>query len=112
MTSNDCIFCKIAKKELPVELVYENEKVVAFNDLSPQAPVHILVIPKKHYTSLNEIDEISLLGELLKSVKEITKKLNIREYRTVINTGKEAGQAVFHVHLHILAKREMLWPPG
>lgn len=112
MTNNDCIFCKIANREIPVDLVYENETVAAFNDLNPQAPVHILVIPKKHYSSLNELNDLYIMGELLNGVKEITKKLNIKEYRTVINTGKEAGQAVFHLHLHILAKREMLWPPG
>lgn len=112
MFDKNCIFCKIANKEIPVELVYENEKIVAFNDLNPQAPLHLLVIPKEHYSSLNELNDKQLLGELLNAVKEITKKLKIKDYRTVINTGKEAGQAVFHLHLHILAKREMLWPPG
>ncbi len=112
MTNSNCIFCKIANKEIPTELIFETDDVVAFNDLSPQAPVHILVIPKKHYESLNEVDDVALLGKLLSGVKEITKKLNIKEYRTVINTGKEAGQAVFHIHLHILAGRTMLWPPG
>lgn len=112
MTDKDCIFCKIANKEIPVDLIYENEKIVAFNDLNPQAPIHVLVIPKKHYNSLNELDDVSIMGELLNGIKKITKNLNIKEYRTVINTGKEAGQAVFHLHLHILAKREMLWPPG
>lgn len=112
MTNNDCIFCKIANKEIPAELIYETETIAAFNDLNPQAPVHILVVPKKHFSSLNELNDISLMGDLLNGVKEITKKLNIKEYRTVINTGKEAGQAVPHLHLHILAKREMLWPPG
>lgn len=112
MSDENCIFCKIANKQIPTDLVYENESVVAFNDLHPQAPVHILVIPKEHYSSLNELENIQIMGELLRGVKEITKKLNIKEYRTIINTGKEAGQAVFHLHLHILAKREMLWPPG
>lgn len=112
MSNENCIFCKIANKQIPTDLVYENESVVAFNDLHPQAPVHILVIPKEHYSSLNELENIQIMGELLRGVKEITKKLNIKEYRTIINTGKEAGQAVFHLHLHILAKREMLWPPG
>ncbi len=109
---NDCIFCKIANKEIPTKIVYENEKIIAFNDLNPQAPSHILVIPKKHYSSLNEVEEKEILSELLFSVKEITKEKKIKDYRTVINTGKEAGQAVFHIHLHILSGREMLWPPG
>ena len=109
---NDCIFCKIANKEIPTKIVYENEKIIAFNDLNPQAPSHILVIPKKHYSSLNEVEEKEILSELLFSVKEITKEKKIKDYRTVINTRKEAGQAVFHIHLHILSGREMLWPPG
>lgn len=112
MSNENCIFCKIANKQIPTDLVYESENVVAFNDLHPHAPVHILVIPKAHYDSLNELEDTKMMGELLKSVKEITKKLNIKDYRTVINTGKEAGQAVFHLHIHIMAKREMLWPPG
>lgn len=112
MKDENCIFCKIANKEIPVTFVFENEKIVAFNDADPQAPVHILVIPKEHYNSLNEINDEVLLSELLLVVKEITKKLDIKEYRTVINTGKEAGQSVFHLHVHILAKRTMLWPPG
>ena len=108
----DCIFCKIASKEIPAKLVYESENVVGFRDINPQAPTHILVVPKKHYASLNELDDISLLGELMNAVKEITKKLEIQEYRTVINTGKSAGQEVFHIHIHILAGRDMKWPPG
>ncbi len=112
MKDENCIFCKIANKEIPVNFVFENEKIVAFNDADPQAPVHILVIPKEHYASLNETNDEVLLSELLLVVKEITKKLDIKEYRTVINTGKEAGQSVFHLHVHILAKRTMLWPPG
>ena len=112
MTNNDCIFCKIATKEIPVPLVFETKEIIAFNDINPQAPRHILVIPKKHYASLNELEDKNILGNLLFAVKEITKKEGIKEYRTVINTGKEAGQAVFHIHLHILSGRELLWPPG
>ena len=108
----DCIFCKIASKEIPAKLVYESENVVGFRDINPQAPTHILVVPKKHFASLNELDDISLMGELLNAVKKITKKLDIQEYRTVINTGKSAGQEVFHIHIHILAGRDMKWPPG
>ena len=108
----DCIFCKIANKEIPSSLVYEDEYTVAFNDLSPQAPTHILVIPKKHFESLNELDEEKIMSALFVAVKNVVKKLNIKEYRTVINTGESAGQTVFHIHLHILAGRPLKWPPG
>ena len=108
----DCIFCKIANKEIPSSLVYEDEYTVAFNDLSPQAPTHILVIPKKHFASLNELDEEKIMSALFVAVKNVVKKLNIKEYRTVINTGESAGQTVFHIHLHILAGRPLKWPPG
>lgn len=108
----DCIFCKIANKEIPSNLVYESENTVAFNDINPVAPVHILVIPKKHIESLNELNDKDLMAELLFSVKEICKKLNITDYRTVINTGKGAGQEVFHIHLHIISGRPLKWPPG
>lgn len=109
---DNCIFCKIARKEIPTPLVYEDDGVVAFNDLNPQAPTHILVIPKKHYASLNDVDDTALLGNLLNTVKKIAEKLGIKDYRTVINTGKEAGQEVFHLHIHLLSGRVMNWPPG
>ena len=108
----DCIFCKIAAKEIPSALVYEDEYTVAFNDLNPQTPTHILVIPKKHYASLNELDDEKVMSALFKAVKAVTSKLGIEEYRTVINTGESAGQTVFHIHIHILAGRPLKWPPG
>ncbi len=108
----DCIFCKIANKEIPSNFVYEDEDCVAFNDLNPQAPTHILVIPKKHYASLNELDDVKIMGALLNAVKNVTKKLNITDYRTVVNTGKQAGQEVFHIHFHVLSGRPLNWPPG
>lgn len=108
----NCIFCKIANKEIPSNLLYEDDYTVAFNDLNPQAPTHILVIPKKHVASLNELDDKVVLGALLNAVKEVTKKLDITDYKTVINTGAGAGQEVFHIHLHILAGRPLKWPPG
>ena len=108
----NCIFCKIAKGEIPTTPVYETEDVIAFNDLNPQAPVHILVIPKEHYSSLSEIDDIELLGKVTNAVREITKKLGITSYRTVINTGAQAGQTVMHLHFHIMAGREFTWPAG
>lgn len=108
----NCIFCKIANKEIPSNFVYEDEYTVAFNDLSPQAPTHILVIPKKHFASLNELDDEKVMSALFKAVQNVTNKLGIKEYRTVINTGESAGQTVFHIHIHILAGRPLKWPPG
>ena len=108
----NCIFCKIANKEIHSQLLYEDEYTVAFNDLNPQAPVHILVIPKKHFSSLNELEDKTIMSALLHTVKQVTKKLSITDYRTVINTGKAAGQEVFHLHIHVLAGRPFNWPPG
>lgn len=109
---DNCIFCKIANKEIPSNFVYEDDETVAFNDLNPQAPVHILVIPKKHFASVNELDDEKVMTALFKAVKNVTKKLGIDEYRTIINTGESAGQTVFHIHVHILAGRPLKWPPG
>lgn len=103
----DCIFCKIANKEIPTDAVFENDRVIAFNDLNPQALVHVLVIPKKHYASLNEIDDFSVGADILEGISQVVKKLGIKEYRTVINTGKSAGQSVFHVHAHILSGKNL-----
>lgn len=108
----NCIFCKIANKEIPSNFVYEDDYTAAFNDLNPQAPVHVLVIPKKHFSSLNELGDEETMKALFNAVKKVTQKLNITEYRTVINTGESAGQTVHHLHLHILAGRPLLWPPG
>ena len=110
--SNDCIFCKIANKEIPTDLIYEDEHVVAFNDLNPQAPVHFLVIPKRHYASMNEVDSQEAFGQIFSSVAKITSKLGIKEYRTVVNTGEDAGQTVFHIHVHVMAGRKFGWPAG
>lgn len=109
---DSCIFCKIANNEIPSNFLYEDDFTVAFNDLSPQAPIHILVIPKKHYASLNELDDEKTMSALLNAVKNVAKKLGLTEYRTVINTGESAGQTVFHLHIHILAGRAFNWPPG
>lgn len=108
----DCIFCKIATKEIPTEFVYEDEHVVAFNDLNPQAPVHILVIPKEHYASINEVTDKEVFAHLMYGVQKTAEKLKIKEFRTVINTGASAGQTVFHIHVHVLSGRDFLWPPG
>lgn len=108
----DCIFCKIANKEIPSNFIYEDEFAVAFNDLSPQAPTHVLVIPKKHFASLAELDDVEVLGGLMNAVRQTAIKLGLTDYRTVINTGEKAGQTVFHIHVHLLAGRAFNWPPG
>lgn len=110
--SSDCIFCKIANKEIQSDLLYEDENVVAFNDLNPQAPVHFLVIPKKHYASMNEVESNEVFGQIFSAVPKIAAKLGIREYRTVVNTGESAGQTVFHIHVHVMAGRKFGWPAG
>ena len=99
----DCIFCKIANGIIPTDFVYENDYVTAFKDINPKASTHVLVIPKEHFDSLNEVNDDKILLELLKGVKETAKALNLDNYRTVINTGKGAGQEVFHIHVHILS---------
>ena len=101
---SDCIFCKIINGDFGTEFVYENEHLVVFKDIHPKAPIHLLVVPKLHVTSLNELDDKELLAELMLGVKEVTKKIGLKSYRTQINTGKEAGQEVFHLHIHVLGK--------
>lgn len=100
----NCIFCKIIRGDFNTEFVYENEPLVVFKDINPKAPVHLLVVPKIHVPSLNELDDKDLLGELMLGVKEAAKKVGLKSYRTQINTGKEAGQEVFHLHIHVLGK--------
>lgn len=102
--AEDCIFCKIVNGEFNTEFVYETDKLVVFKDINPKAPIHLLVVPKIHVDSLNELNDKDLLGDLLMGVKEVTKKIGLKSYRTQINTGKEAGQEVFHLHIHILGK--------
>lgn len=112
---SDCIFCRIAAKTIPSKLVYEDDQAVAFEDVNPQAPVHLLVIPRKHVASLDGVqDETALLGHLLKTCAVLAgqKGLSQTGYRVVTNTGSDAGQTVFHLHLHLLGGRGMRWPPG
>lgn len=99
----NCIFCKIINGDFNTEFIYENDYVVVFKDINPKARIHLLVVPKVHVASLNELEDKKLMGELLSAVKETTKKAGIKSYKTLINTGKEAGQEVFHLHIHILA---------
>ena len=108
------IFLKIINKEIPADIIYEDDISIAFNDISPQAPTHILVIPKKEIQKISEADESDkeLLGHLLLVAKKITEENNIKDFRLVVNNGTEAGQTVFHLHIHILAGRTFGWPPG
>ena len=112
----DCLFCKIIDGEIPGDIVYENDSVLAFNDINPIAPVHILVIPKEHIATLNDLEEkhTQTLGELFLAAKQIASEKGISEsgYRTVFNCNKDAQQTVFHIHLHLIAGRQMSWPPG
>ncbi len=112
----DCIFCKIANKEIPSTIVYEDEDIIAFNDVNPEAPVHILVIPKKHISSLNAAaaEDERLLGRILLTIQQIAAEQGIAEagYRVVNNCGEMGGQTVQHMHFHLLGGREMLWPAG
>jgi histidine triad (HIT) family protein len=112
----DCIFCKIANKEIPAKLIYENDDVIAFPDIDPQAPVHILIVPKRHIPSLLDVkdNEMSLLSRIQEAVLAIAKEFNLedRGFRIVNNCKEEGGQTVEHLHFHFLAKRQMQWPPG
>lgn len=112
----DCLFCKIVKGDIPAKLIYQDDLVVAFDDINPQAPVHKLIIPIKHIATLNELttEDNSLVGHLLQTAKHLASELNIADdgYRVVMNCNPGAGQTVFHVHLHLLGGRMMTWPPG
>jgi histidine triad (HIT) family protein len=110
----DCLFCRIVAGEIPSTRVAETASALAFRDVSPQAPIHLLVIPKTHVQSLAEADDPAMLGELLSLAAEIARKEGLAEggYRTVINTGTNGGQTVGHLHLHVLGGRQLHWPPG
>ncbi|MFH1542729.1 MAG: histidine triad nucleotide-binding protein [bacterium] len=109
-----CIFCKIINKEIPADLVYEDEEVLAFNDIAPQAPVHILVIPKNHVAGVASVADVAGVAKLFSVMQKlaIEKGIEASGYRIVVNQGKEGGQAVDHLHFHLLGGRQMQWPPG
>ena len=116
MAENDCIFCSIQSGDIPSDKVYEDEQTFAFRDINPQAPMHILIVPREHLESLNDAasgDE-ALLGHLLRIAAKIANQQGIAEngFRVVVNTGAESGQSVWHLHLHLLGGRPMNWPPG
>ncbi|MGH9752590.1 MAG: histidine triad nucleotide-binding protein [Blastocatellia bacterium] len=116
MSENNCLFCRIIAGEITSKKVYEDDLALAFHDINPQAPTHILIVPKKHIASLNEAsqDDQALLGHLTLVVSKLADQLGVVAggYRTVINTGAGAGQSVWHIHVHLLGGRVMGWPPG
>lgn len=101
---SDCIFCKIINGDFNTEFVYENEHIVVFKDINPKAPIHLLVVPRVHVESLNELEDRNLMAEILVGIKEVTKKIGLKSYNIQVNTGKEAGQEVMHLHFHVLGK--------
>jgi len=114
--AGDCLFCRIVRKEIPAKILFENERLLAFEDIRPKAPVHALVIPKDHFASLNDAPDGAgaLLGEILLRAREIAREKGIGEsgYRIVLNTARDSGQEVLHIHFHILGGRRLAWPPG
>ena len=111
-----CIFCKIAEGQIPAEVVYEDDQVLAFRDLNPQAPLHVLVIPRRHISTINDLGpgDAELVGRMYLAAQKVANEtgFSTRGYRTVMNCNSEAGQSVYHIHLHVLAGRAMQWPPG
>ena len=112
----DCLFCKIIAGQIPASIVYQDDRVVAFKDINPQAPTHVLVVPRRHIASLNDLtdEDDQIVGEVVRRAAAIAKTKGISEsgFRTVFNTNREAGQTVFHIHLHLIGGRTMHWPPG
>jgi len=112
----DCLCCKILKGEIPAAIIYEDERMIAFKDINPQAPLHALIVPKRHIASLNDLvpEDDALVGEMIRRAAAIAGQHGYadRGFRTVFNTNAEAGQTVFHIHLHLLAGRGLSWPPG
>lgn len=114
--NKDCLFCRIINRELPAKMVHEDDEFIAFNDINPQAPTHILVVPRRHIAGLNDTtpEDADLLGRLHLLAAQLAQQRGIAEsgYRTVLNTGRGAGQSIFHLHLHLLGGRGLRWPPG
>jgi histidine triad (HIT) family protein len=110
----DCLFCKMVAGDIKPDVVFEDESVLAFRDISPQAPVHILIVPKRHIATLNELDDNQLAGQLLLAAVKLATQEGLADdgYRTVFNCNHNGGQAVYHLHLHLLGGRQMSWPPG
>ncbi|MBM7581818.1 histidine triad (HIT) family protein [Caldicoprobacter guelmensis] len=113
---DDCIFCKIVSKQIPSRIVYEDDSILAFHDIDPKAPVHVLVIPKQHISSINEVtqENSQVIAHIFATMPRIAQQLGVKDsgYRVVVNCGKDAGQAVNHLHYHLLGGRSLTWPPG
>ena len=111
-----CLFCKIINKDIPASIVYEDDQVMAFNDINPEAPTHVLVVPKRHIETLSDLgpDDDALVGALVRRAAVIASERGIASsgFRSVFNTNRDAGQTVFHIHLHVLGGRALAWPPG
>ncbi len=116
MSQSDCLFCKIGSGEIPADIVFENENAVAFRDISPQAPTHVLIIPRRHIATINDLDseDANQVGQLFLAAAAVARNEGIAEngYRVTMNCNADAGQTVFHLHLHLLGGRQMTWPPG
>ncbi len=113
--SQDCLFCKIAAGEIPSDIVFENDRIVAFRDINPVAPVHILVIPKEHIASITHVkqEHQALMGEIVTSIQQIAEQEKLHDgFRVVVNTGRDGGQTVSHLHFHLIGGRGLQWPPG
>jgi histidine triad (HIT) family protein len=112
--TESCLFCRIVRREIPAKVIHEDEHTLAFRDIDPRAPTHVLVIPKAHVASLNEIDDPAFVGRLMLVARQIAETEGIAEsgYRTVVNTGPNGGQSVSHIHVHLLGGRRLTWPPG
>jgi histidine triad (HIT) family protein len=113
---SDCLFCKIIDRKVPASVVYEDDRVIAFNDINPQGPTHVLVVPKRHIVSLNDLTpaDDAMIGEVVRRAAAIARErgVDVGGFRTVFNTNKDGGQTVSHIHLHLIGGRAMTWPPG
>ncbi|MBT4836547.1 MAG: histidine triad nucleotide-binding protein [Methylococcales bacterium] len=113
---SNCLFCKIINGDIPADIVYQDDELLAFRDVSPQAPTHVLIIPKKHISTINDIEQndAELIGKMMLTAKKIANDEGVSDegYRVVMNCNALAGQTVFHIHLHLMAGRAMTWPPG
>jgi histidine triad (HIT) family protein len=110
----DCLFCRIIKKEIPSKAAYEDDSFYAFHDINPQAPTHVLIVPKKHFEGVAQLEaeDEKTAGRLILEAKKLARSLGLKSYRLVFNQGAEAGQSIFHLHLHLLGGRRLSWPPG